>query len=176
MVEDVRFRRDDNLERAVLAQKIGREKFDRRGRTARADRANGFGEMLGTAVIEVVAVHRSDDDVAKPELESRLRDVLGLRRIEHAGQTGLDVAEGASAGAGVAHDHEGGVLLVPALADVRAARLLAHRDEAVFLDDISRVGIAARSRRAHADPVRLRRRQRIRPVRLFRMTGAQRRH
>ena len=115
------------------------------------------------------------DDVGKPELEGRLGDVLRLVRIERAGHAGLDVAERAGAGAGVAHDHEGGVLLVPALADIRAARLLAHRDEAVLLDDPAGVGIAARIRRAHPDPVRLRRRQRIRPVHLFRVTRAQRR-
>src|SRR5207237_3539853 len=89
VVEAIRFRRADTLERAVLAQKIGREKFDRRGRTARADRANGLGEMLGTAVIEVVAVHRSDDDVAKPELEGRLRDVRSEeRRVGKEGRWG----------------------------------------------------------------------------------------
>ena len=112
---------------------------------------------------------------AKPELEGRLGDVLRLRCVERAGHAGLDVAEGAGAGAGVAHDHEGGVLLVPALADIRAARLLAHRDQAVFLDDVAGLGIAARVRRAHADPVRFRRRQRIRPVHLFGVARAQRR-
>ena len=101
-------------------------------------------EMLGAAVGEIVAVDRGDDDVGKPELEGRLRHVLRLGGVERAGHAGLDVAEGAGAGAGVAHDHEGGVLLVPALADVRAAGLLAHRDEAVFLDDLAGVGIAAR--------------------------------
>ena len=75
-------------------------------------------------------------------------------------------------GAGIPHDHEGRVLLVPALADIGAAGLLADRDEAVFLDDFAGVGIAARIRRANPDPVRLRRRQRIRPVDLFRMPRA----
>src|SRR5437868_115722 len=66
VVEDVRFRRDDKLERAVLAQEIGGEEFDGRGRTTRADRANGASEMRSTAVIEIVAVHRSDDDMGEP--------------------------------------------------------------------------------------------------------------
>ena len=100
--------------------------------------------------------------------------MLRLGGVERAGHAGLDVAEGAGPRAGVAHDHEGGVLLVPALADIRAARLLAHRDEAVLLDDVAGVGIAARVRRADADPVRLRRRQRVRPVHLFGVARAQR--
>ena len=51
------------------------------------------------------------------------------------GKSGLDVAEGAGACAGVAHDHEGGVLLLPALADIRAAGLLAHGVQAVLAHD-----------------------------------------
>ena len=175
VVEHVGLRRDHDLERAFLAQEVRRQDLDRGGRAARADRADGLGKMLGAAVGEIVAIDRGDHDMGEPELEGRFRDVLRLARIERAGHAGLDVAEGAGAGAGVAHDHEGGVLLVPALADIRAARLLAHRDEAVFLDDVAGVGIAARGRRAHADPVRLRRRQRVRPVHLFRVARAQRR-
>src|SRR6478735_11428180 len=110
--------------------------------------------------------------MSKPELEGRLRDMLRLRRVECAGHAGLDVAERAGPGAGVPHDHEGGVLLVPALADIRAAGLLADRDEAVLLDDLAGIGVAARIRRAHPDPVRFRRRQRVRPVHLFGVTRA----
>src|SRR3981081_4946319 len=95
-----------------------------------------------------------------------------FRSIERPGHAGLDVAERAGPGAGVTHDHEGGVLLVPALADIRTARLFAHRDEAVLLDDFAGVGIAPRIRRAHANPVRLRRRERARPVHLFPGTRA----
>ena len=175
MVEHVGLGRHDDFERAFLAQEIRRQDLDGRGRAARADGADGLREMLGAAVGEIVAIDRGDDDMGEPELEGRFRDMFRLGGIERAGHAGLDVAEGAGAGAGVAHDHEGGVLLVPALADVRAARLLAHRDEAVLLDDVAGVGIAARVRRAHADPVRLRRRQRIRPVHLFGVTRAQRR-
>src|SRR3984885_6309853 len=101
--------------------------------------------------------------------------MLRLTGIQSTRHSRLDVAERARPGAGVAHDHERGVLLVPALADVRATRLLANRNEAVFLDDVAGIRIAARGRRADADPVRLRRRQRVRPVRLFGVTRAHRR-
>ena len=133
VVEDVGPRRDHHFERAVLAQEIRRQDFDRGRRAARADGADDLREMLGAAVGEIVAIDRGDDDMGEAELAGRLRDMLRLGGIERAGQPGLDVAEGAGARAGVAHDHEGGVLLVPALADVRAARLLAHRDQAVLL-------------------------------------------
>ena len=89
--------------------------------------------------------------------------------VERARQAGLDVAEGAGARAGVAHDHEGGVLLLPALADIRAAGLLAHGVQPVFAHDALRFEIARRYRRLDADPVGFLGDGRIRPVRLFRM-------
>jgi hypothetical protein len=55
---------------------------------------------------------------------------------------------------------------------MKVACFLADGDEAVFLDDLAGIGIAAAVRRADPDPVRLRRRQRIRPVDLFRMARA----
>ncbi len=163
VVEHIGLGFGDHFERAFLAQEIRGQDFDRGGRAARADGTDNLREMFGAAIGEIVAIDRGDDDVGEPELEGRFRDMLRLRHIERAGHAGLDVAERAGPGAGVTHDHEGGVLLVPALADVRAAGLLAHRDEAVLLDDLARVGIAAGIRRADPDPVRLRRRQRVRP-------------
>ena len=173
VVEHVGLGLRDHFQRAFLAQEVRRQDFDRRGRAARTDGADGLRKMLGAAIGEIVAIDRGDHDMGEPELEGGLRDMFRLGGIERAGHAGLDVAEGAGAGAGVAHDHEGGVLLVPALADIRAARLLADRDEAVFLDDFAGVGIAAGIRRAHPDPVRFRRRQRIRPVHLFGVARAQ---
>ena len=73
--------------------------------------------------------------MGEAELLDRIGDVLGLVRVERARHAGVDVAEGAGAGAGVAHDHEGGVLLLPALADIGAARFLADRDELVLAHD-----------------------------------------
>ena len=64
---------------------------------------------------------------ARPSVRHGLGQMRRLVRVEPAGQAGLDVAEGAGAGAGVAQDHHRRVLLRPALADVRAGRLLADR-------------------------------------------------
>ena len=89
------------------------------------------------------------------ELLGRRGDALGLVRIERPRQAGAHVAEGAGARARVAHDHEGGVALAPALADVGAAGLLAHGGEAVPAHDADRLGMRRRPRGAHADPRRL---------------------
>ncbi len=124
--------------------------------------------MRAPAVGQVVAVDRGDDDVIEPELRHRMRDVRGLRRIERARQSGLDVAEGAGARAGVAHDHHGGVAAGPALGDVGAARLLAHGDEAVLAQDSARLVELRRGRRhLHPDPRGLAQHRRVGPMGLL---------
>jgi len=69
VVEDIGFRRHHDFERAFLAQEIRRQDLDGRGRTARANRANGLREMRSTAIGEVVPIHRGDDDMGKPSLK-----------------------------------------------------------------------------------------------------------
>ncbi len=122
---------------------------------ALADRQDRLDEMLRAAVVEIVAVDRGDDDMLEAELGDRIGDVLRLVRIERAGHAGAHIAEGAGTRAGVAHDHHGGVFLRPALADIGAAGLLAHGDQAVRLDDLARFLIDRRSAGANAYPVRL---------------------
>src|SRR5579872_6685046 len=117
MVENIWLRPDHDFEGTCLAKEVGCQNLDGRIRASRAHRSNGLREMFRAAVGEVVTVDGSDDHMLEPELEGGLRDMLRLGRIQRTRHAGLDVAEGAGAGAGVAHDHEGGVLLVPALPD-----------------------------------------------------------
>ena len=63
--------------------------------------------------------------MGKAEPGDAVCDTLRLVLVKGARQAGAHVAERAGAGAGLAHDHEGRVALVPAFADVGAARLLA---------------------------------------------------
>src|SRR5947209_13846722 len=109
----------------------------------------------------------------KPELAHCFGDVRRLISIKLAGQSRLDVAERAGARARVAHDHEGRVLLLPALADIRAARLLADGDEIILAHDAVRLRPSRGARRLDANPGRLALDGLVRPVRLFRV--AQRR-
>ena len=94
-----------------------------------AQRLDHLDELRRAAVGQVVAVDRGDDDMLEAQLGRGDRDMLGLQRIDRARHAGLDVAEGAGPGAGVAQDHHRRVLLGPAFADVRAGRFLAHRRE-----------------------------------------------
>ena len=109
--------------------------------------------------------------------QAELRHRIGNPRRFVGGQrsrlTGGDVAERAGAGAGVAHDHHGGVALRPALADVGAGGLLAHRDEAVGAHQGAGLVVDRMVGRLYPDPGGLALDRVVRAVRLLRM--AQRR-
>ena len=174
VVEHVRPRCDHRFERAILAEKIRRQNFDRGLRAPRANGANDLSEMVGAAVIEIVAVDRCDHDVGEPKLRGRVRDMFRLVRIKCTRQAGLDVAERAGARAGVTHHHEGGVLLLPALADIGAAGLFADGDETLLAQNAAGLGKGRGTRRLDANPVRLTQHRRIRTVRLFRVARRKR--
>ena len=87
---------------------------------------------------------RGDDDMLEAQLGRGDRDMLGLQRIDGARHAGLDVAEGAGPRAGVAQDHHRRVLLRPALADIRAGRLLAYGREVERAHQLAGFGVAVR--------------------------------
>ncbi len=136
---------------------------------ARRMAANCAREMPCPAVVEIVAVDRGHDDMLKAKLGDGVADALGLVLVERAGQPRAHVAKGAGARAGVAHDHEGRVPLVPALADVGAARLLADGRELEFANQAHGLGEYGRAGSAHPDPGRLAGDGLVRPVRLLRV-------
>src|SRR5215210_7525297 len=78
VVKHIRLRRHDDFKRAILAQEIRCQYLDRRGRAARADRANGSSKMFGTAIGEIVTVDRGNHDVVQPKLQGSLGYVLRL--------------------------------------------------------------------------------------------------
>ena len=132
VVEDVGRRAHDDLGRSLLAQEVGRQDLDR-----------GFGERARIAWITSAKCwappsgrsSRSTEVIttcSRPSFSTALATFSGSARIERLRQPRLHVAERARPGAGVAHDHEGGVLLLPALADIGATGLLADGDELVF--------------------------------------------
>src|SRR4051794_8237281 len=105
----------------------------------------------------------------KTKLRGRVGDMRGLVGIERGRQAGFDVTKSASTRAGIPHDHEGGVLFLPAFADIGATRLLTDGVKTVGSHDRLRLGIAFRHRRLDADPVGFLKRGSVGAVRLFRM-------
>src|SRR5205814_1405981 len=77
------------------------------------------------AVWQIVAVDRGNHDVVKVERANRVGDAGRFAGIDRPGTSVRHRAIRARARAAVAADHEGRGAAVPALADVRALRLLA---------------------------------------------------
>ena len=135
-----------------------------------ADRLDDGGEMCGPAIRQVVAVDRGDHHVAQTEPGDGVGDAGGFVGLQRAGLAGAHVAEAAGAGAGVAHDHHGGVALRPALADIRAGGLLANRHQAVVAHQRAGLVIDRVVRRLDPDPGGFALDRILRPMGLFRMS------
>jgi len=101
--------------------------LDRRLRQLPPDLADAAGEDLGAAVRQIVAVDAGDHDVLQAHLRHRVGEAGGLAQVQGGRGPMGHRAIGAVAGAYVAEDHERGGVVLPALPDVGAVRLLAHR-------------------------------------------------
>src|SRR5699024_9599541 len=88
----------------------------------------------GAAVGQVVARDTRDGRVPQAHLAHGVRDAPGLVRVEVGRLAGVDLAEVTAAGALLTADEERRLTVLPALEDVGAARLLAHRVEAGAAD------------------------------------------
>src|SRR5690606_35941845 len=79
-----------------------------------------------------VARAAGDHHVLLARVLAGLGQVRRLGRVRRLRAAGGDVAERAAAGADLAEDHERAGAVAEALVDVRAAGLLAHREQAVL--------------------------------------------
>ena len=168
VVEHVGFGLDDNLERAILAQEIGRQNFNRGAGRLCTNGGDGLGEMLSPAIIKVVTVYRGDDNMAQRQFCHSRADIFRFMRIKKVRPSGSHVAESASTGADRSEDHHGRMFLRPAFADVGTSRLLAHGDEVVLAHQRAGLGIFGRYRCLYAKPFRA---ARLRPVRITALFG-----
>ena len=112
-----------------VALAVGDQRLDADVRGAGPDRPHGGGHVAGCTVGEIVAGHHGDHREAQPHLLDRLGHPGRLVGIERFGLAGVDQAEAALPGAPLARDHERGGAVGPALEDVGAPGLLAHRDQ-----------------------------------------------
>ena len=97
----------------------------------------------------------------RPILATTARHPGRLERVVPRRLARLDVAEAAAAGARVAEDHERRRAALPALADVRARRLLADRVEVLGLDQPLELAVLRAAGRRHLEPRRLARAERL---------------
>ena len=108
------------------AAEIGYEDFNFGVGAGFADFVDAVGKMLCAAVAQVVPVHGGDDDVFQLHGGHGFGKVFGLVFVQFVGTAVPYVAEGAAAGADVAHNHEGSGAVAEAFADVGAGGFFAH--------------------------------------------------
>src|SRR5204863_5538510 len=125
VVQDPGPRLEHRGERRGAPLEVGDQRLDAATRRVPMHGAESLRPVPGAAVGEVVAVDRRDHHVLEAELADRAADTLGLLAVLPRGPAMRDPAVAAVARADVAPGHEARRRGLPALADVRAARLLA---------------------------------------------------
>ena len=116
---------EDLLQQRGLAVEVRDQQLDAGVGVELLDRPHGLGVQPRPAVGQIVARHPGDGGVAQPHRLHALGDPTRLVAVELGGLTGVDLAEVAATGALLAADQEGGLAVLPALEDVRAAGFLA---------------------------------------------------
>ena len=129
VVEDVGPCVEHGGQRRSVALAVGDENLDGRTGGAASDGRDDLGEAAGPSVVQIVAGHTGDDGVGQTQPGHRLGHPDRLVRIERPRPGRPDLAEPAGPGAVGPIDHEGGRPVGPALVDVGAPGLLAHRDQ-----------------------------------------------
>ena len=124
-------------------------------RGLRVDLADGLRVQPGAAVLQVVAGDAGDGGVVQVHRDDGLADAARLVAVQRLGLAGVDLAEVAAPGALVAADEEGGLAVLPALVDVGAAGLLAHRVQALALHELLHLGVLGTHLRPGLDPLGL---------------------
>src|SRR5829696_7784935 len=118
---------EDLLEQLRFAVEVRDQQLDAGVGIERFDGPDGFGVQPRATVGQVVAGNARDGGVAQPHRLHALGDAAWLVAVERGGFTGVDLAEVAAPGALLAADQEGGLAVLPALEDVRAAGFLTDR-------------------------------------------------
>src|ERR1039458_330422 len=124
VVEDIRPLGDHLGQRHLGTAEVGRQHLDLAVRRLAADLSYYADESERPVIGQVVAVDAGDNRVSEAHLGHAASDTGRLQWVIPGRLSGLDVAEAAAAGAGIAEDHERGRPTPPGLADSRAERLL----------------------------------------------------
>ncbi|EGJ77981.1 putative lipoyl synthase [Streptomyces sp. Tu6071] len=158
--EDLGARGEDLGELVRVRVEVGDEQLDLRAAQGplggqRVDLPDGLGVEPGPAVLQVVARDARDGRVVEVHRADRLTDAARLVAVERLRLARVDLAEVAAPGALVAPDEEGGLAVLPALVDVGAAGLLAHRVQALALHEFLQLVVLGAHFGAGLDPLGL---------------------
>src|SRR5439155_332587 len=135
--------------------KIRCEKLDLHISVEPANFAHGFGEDSRAAIHQIVAIDGSNHGMFQPELSNSGSDASGFHQIVFGRTPAGYGAEGASARADVAQDHESrSPMFAPTLGDIGTQRILTNRIELVRTKNPAEFEEIFAARNANLQPIR----------------------
>ena len=153
--EHLRTGLDDHVDRFGLTAEVIDEELHARARVELVDQAARLRVQPRGAVGQIVAGHARDRHVAQVEVAYGLGDTTRLVLVVLRGAARRDVAEVAAARAECTAEQEGRLAVLPALVDVGAAGLGAHRVQALGVRERAHVLVVFAGLGGRADPLGL---------------------
>ena len=126
VIQDIGPGIQNELEGSHITLDVTDQDFNLRVRLALANGANGLGNRAGATIFKVVTSNTRDDGVGKIQSDHGLSHTGRFGGVERHWLTGVDETETTGSSAPLTIYHEGGCAVLPALEDIRAARLFAH--------------------------------------------------
>jgi hypothetical protein len=153
--ENLRPRRKHLTEQVGITGEIGCEYLDACARILGVDLPNRFGVQPRALIREVIAGDASDRCVAQVHRCDRFGDASWLIRVVVGGFARVDLAKVAAPRALGPADKESGFPVFPALENVRATGLLAHRVKSLALHELLKMGVLGTHLCLRLDPLGL---------------------
>ena len=152
VVQYVRSRRENGVERFVASTEIRYEGFDPAGGGQRAGCGDCAGERARSPVIKVISIDRGDDDVVEIQRSYCLSHAGGFVSINWARLAMLDIAVRTGSGTHTAQNHERRGAVVPTFTDIGAVGLFADRVQRVLAHQTFEAAISGCAWRSHLQP------------------------
>lgn len=154
MIQDVGEGIEDDIKGKLFSLKIGNQYFDFRPGIQRPDLADGFGEDLRAAIVQLVAIHRRDHRMAQTHKLDRPGNPYGFAGVQFRRPAGFHCAESAAASTHIAQDHKRRRSMVPALAHVGTTCFFADGMKILGAHQILQTRIVLPSRDRNLQPFR----------------------
>ena len=139
VIEDGRVGIEDDVHGRQAAFKVGRQNFDGRVRADFSDFFNAGCKLFGSAVLQVIARNRRNDNVLQPQVRRRFSQVFWFHWVQRFRFALGDGAVAAGPRADAAQDQEGRRLVAEAFANIRAVCTFADCVELQPFDEIADV-------------------------------------
>jgi len=164
VVQDVRPRFDHRPQRGLIPLEVRDQHLDGAPGPRLPAQPDRLREDRRAAIRQVITVDARDDDVLQLQRRDGLRDAPGLVPVQLGGHAMGDRAVLARPRADIPEDQERRGPRLPTLADVGAARLLAHRVQPLTPHQPFQAQVVRPAGRPYLQPARLALAQRDRPL------------